>query len=179
MSQWDAACRVPEWEALVYGPVLPDPVLLPHPGPKERHCSKPCHWENTAHSHYYCAQLPGSLHFTAFRLLLALITSGAVAQKHCLGLDQPDLSSLHSSSFWMCTTVMAPRLRSTSCTCSWRRSGIHLCRRTRSQSAFLHHSTATPGEKPTTTWSRVRKVEMYTFSFFLVFKLQYIYTYIW
>lgn len=84
MPQWDAACRVPEWEALVYGPVLPDPVLLPHPRPKERHCCKSCHWENTTHSHYYCAQLPGSLHFTAFRLLLALITSGAVAQKHCV-----------------------------------------------------------------------------------------------
>lgn len=72
MPQWDAAGRVPEWETAVYGPVLPDPVILPHPGAQERHCGQPWDGKNSAHPHYCRAQLPGNLPVVTVLLLTEL-----------------------------------------------------------------------------------------------------------
>lgn len=66
VSQRDPAGRVPEWEAPLYGPVLPDPLLLPHPWSKERYGSKLCYRENPVYSHYCGPQFSGSLPFLFF-----------------------------------------------------------------------------------------------------------------
>lgn len=136
----------------MYGPVLPDPVLLSHPGPKERHCCESHHRENTSHSYHSGPQFPGTLDGAAVLLYLVLIIIGAVAQE--ISLTWLPLSPLSSLS-WTCTTAMAPRSQLTSCTCSWRRSGTLHCRLTKSLLASLPHSTATPGGKPITTSLRV------------------------
>lgn len=65
----------------MYGPILPDPVLLSHPWSKERHGCQSRHRESTSHSHRCSPQLPGDLDGTAARLCLVLITTGFMAKE--------------------------------------------------------------------------------------------------
>ena len=159
VSQWHPACGVPEWEAAVYGSVLPDIVLLSCPRPKERHCCKPHPRENPSISHHCGPQLPGTLDGRWSSYAHYVIIIGAVVKEILsLWLHDPDIAIVSLSSlFWTFTTAMARHWQSTRSTCSWRRSGTRLCKLTKSRLASLRHSTATLGAKPTTTWSRVSR----------------------
>ena len=71
MSQRYLAPGVPEWEASVHGPVLPDPLILPDPRTKERHGRQPQQWEVLpAHTHHRGAQLPGTPNAAVLLIIL-------------------------------------------------------------------------------------------------------------
>lgn len=94
----------------MYGPVLPDPVLLSHPWSKKGYCCKSHHRENSSHPHHCGPQLPGTLDGAAVLLRLLLISIAAMAKEILdLWLNYPDLGSSPSSLSWTCTTAMEPR----------------------------------------------------------------------